>query len=963
MHVLPLTLVCLLTTAQIAAADEVARFAVTDQVVAPAGDGVSATIGINGAGARLMTGGGFEPVAYRTRMTAAADAPLDAPDRIAIAPHEISAWDTLRDGALDGAEVSVYRITDGLMEEVRRSVVAPGGFHVSGWMLQDGPNVDIGRGRAQVRIDDWERPGVPRWYALRHVDEQGRLSGWSAPQRIDLPQVLARHPDPSSGTRPAPFKGDPLAEPDGTGPDRPTDVVAELTATGEVVLTWADTPDAAATLVYASHVAPEEMVGFQIDLAPDGGVPVRAGDMLILRKTFTAPRRAEVLANRIWNAGAARWISPGFELDPDRSDVDWRLDPHPADPARDWGGQTYLTVDLPARSRLRLGTHNHAGTAQDWYDVLDPDVTYLVQARLRGERRGRATFRLRGHYEDSVPPVTLDYGTDWTLVTGRFRVPDLQTERDPIGRMELTLQGPGRVDLDDLRVWPEGSVWLEPSPPELAILRDAGVAALRTHDLIKTSSRTYDLAALTGSGGLMLDDRQARGLSETLRMMDKVGTAPWLQLEPHLSGDEWLGLVEYLAAPFDPARDDPAALPHAARRVAQGRTAPWTDAFDRIWLEIGNETWNGMFAPWTFPGMTDAATGEALEAATVYGLYQAMVVRTLRASPWWASAGLNDKVRFVIGGWAINDYGGKAARAAGPDAAHLVTIAAYNGGWDEGEGPARDTPEGFRRLMAQSQQVTVPRTNTLAERTTAAGPHLSFGSYEAGPGFALNGLNGERVTPEQVAAQERVMRSRAAGVATLDTFLTQRLLGMTMQNYFMFQPGSYWASHAPWHRGGAPYASWRLTMLLNGAASGEMLQVTDRGGVPVADFPASDSREAVEGAPQVAVFASRRAERLTVTALSRRVPDGPDVACTPVEIALPDDLPPVTALRLTRTGGQFDDTDARGGTPTVIETLDLEPGLISPDRILRLSPATGAEACGLPGASAYVYELSLGPAQ
>ena len=43
-------------------------------------------------------------------------------------------FDTLREGFLDGADVRVYRITNGKFNLVREDKVAEGGFHVSGWV-------------------------------------------------------------------------------------------------------------------------------------------------------------------------------------------------------------------------------------------------------------------------------------------------------------------------------------------------------------------------------------------------------------------------------------------------------------------------------------------------------------------------------------------------------------------------------------------------------------------------------------------------------------------------------------------------------------------------------------------------------------------------------------------------------------------------------------------------------------
>ncbi len=55
-------------------------------------------------------------------------------------------------------------------------------------------------------------------------------------------------------------------------------------------------------------------------------------------------------------------------------------------------------------------------------------------------------------------------------------------------------------------------------------------------------------------------------------------------------------------------------------------------------FELSNETWNWIFAPWTFDSMTDAATGRTYLSSEVYGLFQEYVVRVLQSSPYWSPA-------------------------------------------------------------------------------------------------------------------------------------------------------------------------------------------------------------------------------------------------------------------------------------------------------------------------------------
>ena len=704
-------------------------------------------------------------------------------------------------------------------------------------------------------------------------------------------------------------------------------------------------------------------------------------------------------SDRVWGARFPRQFLPaGVEWWPgERDGADWSLRAHPPGHAASegWGGRGYLELRLRDRMTAELGRYNHAGTRQDWYEVLRPDVPLKVSVRIRGERPGRARLRVAGQLEPAIRPVLIDYGTDWTLVEAELPVPQLLERATPVGRIELVVQGPGRVDVDDLRVHRADAPWLGLAPEDRARLEAAGLSALRTHGWIKTGTDTYDMAELLGGDFAGMDTGLGRFL-ETLASLGEGGEggpAPWLQIEPHMSDDEWLALVEYLAAPAPPP-GEAAARPWAALRASQGRVAPWTEAWDRIHLELGNETWNGLFRPWTFEGMRDAATGEGLSPGAVYGLFQARVAEVMRSSPWWEAAGMEEKVVWVIGGRNRFPYGAEAVAAA-PGASDLMAVADYNGGWDSGEGPPRPDPASFANLLSDVTQSigvhSVAQAEMVAEIARDQGRAIAVGTYEAGPGYALDGLNGDRVTPEQAAGQERVMKSAAAGVATLDAFLARRGAGFGMQNFFTFGEGTYWKSHAPWHEGGAPYASWAWLALMNELGWGEALAVRTLG-APRADLEGFGFREDVDDAPLVAVHAlhvpsdgdgdgdgdgNGAGGRLIVAAISRRVPGhadgapgsdgagGPQDGCAPVEISLPlegrgalADWRDLRSVTLWRSRGAHDAHGATGDPPRIARRT-IDPAALA-DGVLRIGGGSaGGEPCGLPAASAFVYAIDL----
>lgn len=912
-----------------------AEFRVTDQVVTPPLEPFTATLGEFGNGSRFFSGGSFEPVIFRTQFQAI----VDDPNRILLPPHVISGFDSWRDGAFDGAEIEVLRIENGKFVSVRTDHVAQGGFKASGWSaLVTKGVVAPWRSDFLYTWQPYNDAQRPYYFTVRAVDAQGRLSPPAAAFSIQRPPVVKAKPEKVESRDISP-------KPGGTEADLPAPqgLTGRVTAGGGLVLSWDPVPGAAGYIPYVSDYPPEKQRGYEIDLAGQGA-PIRTGDMILLRAKIYQPDKRVLLSNRVQGAGQFSGIfqrMPDYPSGtPDRAP--WELRRHPASTPVSDPGENYLHFDLSRKGTEQLGGYMIAGTGQDFYPVLDPDKTYRLDVWLRGDAGSEATLEITGL--SKKPLARIRIGPEWQRQIVDFRPPRLLGGA-AAQRVLLHLSGPGAVDIDNLRLYRADAPYLGFLPEERLALQDAGMSALRTHGFIKTGVGTYDLAQLTNPAGVT---RRPEGntLPQTLQNFADVGAAPWLQIEPHLSAAEWLGLAEYLAAPFDPAVDDPARLPWAAKRVAQGLRAPWTDRFDRIYFEIGNETWNSLFSPWTFRSMPETAAWglKTYTPGQVYGLYQEYVLQILRQSPWWDR--LEPKLRPVLGGWNGQDYGEEAARLS-PSSRYLG-VAAYNGGWDAGEEGVRATSDDYAAVMAfpvQSQERNALRMADLAHRIDAeTGAALVSGTYEGGPGYVMNGLNKAKVSAEQKQEQEQVMKSAAAGAATLDSFLIRARNGDRIQNFFTFGRGSFWTSHAPWYRGGQSWPSWDWLALFNRIGLGEMLDVQTLA-VPTRDLPERGRRKAMDAAPMVAVYATRAGERMVVTVISRLVPGVPGVAAeghARVRIALPFDH----AQRLTRhrvTADFRQDNLERRNVQIVAEEID--------------PPAGQAELVieNLPPASAQVY--------
>lgn len=936
-----------------------AVFRVTTDVVNENVLPFTATIG--GFGNTMINeGSGFEPFVFRNKLIALED----SPNRIVADPGAMSRYDTLREGFLDQATVNIYRIENGRFRMVREDRVTTGGSHASGWfrVFADNQIVAPGTTRFRFRWDNWNRPRARYYFTVRAIDKYGTLSPTAPVFEIDSPEKLDTAPNPQNAL--VAFKSAKTLFSSPNPPPAPRVLRGKLGNDGILTLEWqpVDSPDLAGYVVYRSDYPAQQQSGYYLQLA---GTPksadqnVKAGDMVIVSKKIYSLSRNRDLSNRVWGAPTVynKLMPALLHIFPDETPgKTWSLVPHAANTPVEEPGETCLKLQLASGARESLSIYNHGGTGQSWYNVLEKK-TYTVEVWMRQEGRGTVQFKLAGFYDNAphkIAPIVFSVGSRWKKYIAHFTPTVIQDGSRP-NTMALEFTGPATFYIDNFRVYRSDTAYMDPLPRELARIESSGVSALRTHGLIKTGAYTYDMEQLTNSGGVINGTLKLNTLPQTLKMMRKAGVRPWLQIEFHMSPREWLGFIEYMAAPYDPKVDIPARKPWAYKRYLQGQIKPWADEFDRIYFELSNETWNGLFAPWTFNAMTDAVTKKRYSPGQVYGLFQEYVRSVMRSSPYWRAANLDRKFVFMLGGWAANISYSIDAASASPSSNYL-NIATYNGGWDEAEGPPKPDAAGLFSTLADVNQSAIPMADLYAKKLldlkANGSSHLQLGTYEAGPGYALNGLNNAHVTKEQARAQEQVMKSLAAGTATLDSFLARAYRGFAVQNFFVIGSGDRWASHAKWYNGGQAYPSWKLLALFNNEASGEMLR-TETLSVPKAELKAFSRRRAVQDASMAAIYATRKNGRYSLFVISRKVPNYPvkgDDGYTPVTVELPfSDAKSITLYRMT---GAPDSNNLLSDN-VKIEKREIPSSSLG--RHFRLNAETGADERGLPPASTFLY--------
>lgn len=576
----------------------------------------------------------------------------------------------------------------------------------------------------------------------------------------------------------------------------------------------------------------------------------------------------------------------------------WSVTPPDLAPAR-VGLHRDTTCVAPtghSRASLRLTLHDtvEGGIAQPvvgshrqtLLNALTPGCVYRLELWLRQEGLGdgRVTLRLDPYAPDILRVVAAD-GV-WRRHAFTFRAP-AAPDRDAIISLRITFRGPGALWLDDVRLYQADLPPFALRPEALAALEEFRPDSLRIWSgLTKFHLGTSLDAWLAPDGTGPRWWHKARGpeapavpsLPTALRLSQSSGARPWLLVHPSFDEAEWLGLLEYLAGPAD--------SPYGARRAADGQVAPWTDVFDRILIEYGNETWNRHYKPWTF------------DSGATYGAVADYFFQVARSSPYYAAVA--DRLELIIGGYT-GSYGPLSytaqARLACPSA-DVAAIVTYVSPIE----PLPACPDDVEAMMqtallnpAWALQYYTEQHLAMQRLLTKMGAPYRLAAGEGGPRYY-------HPTPTRPAdpASERAGKSLAAGVAVLDAYLYNLSCGFRHQAFYALQPGPNWTSHTVFNRGFRPHPVWLALQMRNQHATGDMVRV-DLASAPTVDLPAlvSTVRDfripPRAGIPLVTAYAFKDGPRYSVFILSRQLS-----IPTPVTLRLP--ARPVAATLYTLSG-------------------------------------------------------------
>ncbi len=273
-----------------------------------------------------------------------------------------------------------------------------------------------------------------------------------------------------------------------------------------------------------------------------------------------------------------------------------------------------VTGDVPPGSRGRVVAQMSA-SGDGYAEMLAPagqkrwmDVAGTWRLRFMGRGEGELLIYLgdfNNRAEDGVHQREVELTPDWQRQELVFHLEDYPFDGGFCVGFRLRN---GTARLDELSFRQDGhdnpTVFRD---PVLEVLRDFNPGVLRRLQMNSTldslllprearPAHLWRRGSQPPLGNVWPSHPDANGtastypygLHEFLELCEEIGTEPYYCLPGATTPQEMERFIEYLNGPPD--------TPYGRIRARKGRPEPWTTAFERIHVEIGNEAW------WTYRG-------------------------------------------------------------------------------------------------------------------------------------------------------------------------------------------------------------------------------------------------------------------------------------------------------------------------------------------------------------------------
>lgn len=674
--------------------------------------------------------------------------------------------------------------------------------------------------------------------------------------------------------------------------------------------------------------------------------------------------------------------APGWYWNGDLSKLSFSLVPHPkpVPPEMDDPGETCMEVKAAAGEQT-ISQYVFIGTGMGgesiWYGQLEPGKKYRLEVWLRQEglgNDGAVTFS----YGKGYPAIkqTFKVTGEWKKYTYDFEGTERPGKLWHFGH-QFAFAGPGTLWMDNCRVFrydraEDAEKLYVPNATVLDELLKSQPATGRkgTHRIWFLSRDATLSSILSWHAGSNVRPDWRTAVEGTMHMTLPMGLMfdlatgpdaqsrmrPWLVLQHILHSEaDWLNLVEYLAAPYDPKTDTPQSKPWAFRRFQQrGSGTPWTDEFETITVEFGNETWhNGHFDDW----LGFSTRGAIHQGGREYGLFMTYLINNIKQSPYWNLQKLDTKIRFALGAnydgridkdGVVRGYGEEAMQAC-PGATYLGHANYVGPKWETGDYSARNYDDhGVQEcLLSFLRDPEAGQIKMGKARDALAKSHHEYdiAAYEGGPGgFALPGS----ATPQQVETNEKYGKSLAQAVGALDAWMRSYLYGWTEQCYLVYGQGNHWASHTWFSEGFRPSPAWLALALRNRYASGDLMAVEEK------SVPTLQRGKGTY--PLAGAYAMREQDRWALFVVSRKLDGKHDNAdfgdgCTAVTMHLPFAKARKVTLHKLAGDPRLTNRDKMNIAP---QSLDI-PASALDKGVFSVNEQSGGSKGGLPPGSIFLY--------
>lgn len=895
LHLAPATVI-IATAASASDVDRPANFLLTEEVIAED----PAPVGINVTGKSHNHNHFFKHPAMEPRL-------FNTMIRIPGGDGSHIALDPTRDktdGYWDGAHVKVLRDSGERFELVREGKITK--HRSTGWFpihrSHEGKqtknveaDLDFLHG-ARAFYPPPKPDMLPIWYRVTAVDAAGNESPgvviFGGQRKVEEnSQQLIRKIKEGNTEKTLNLK---KAEADSESPQDPRNLRIEEPEPALHHIRWDASPseDVVGYRVYMSLTDPETHTGFGLDFAEEGPA-VRKDDIVFLNvERPDYPRKTMQHVWQWWEWYKTDWhienlpnpagqdLAFDAEQQPYWSDQAPHEDDLPPEFAQDDPGAQCLylgtteDVVFQARSGGIVSNPNNPPADPPAFgtEAFVKGHAYRFEAWIKPQDVKQVKFVITGYQPALSKTFDLEEG-EWKKVVWEF-TPD-RYPKDPHGVFRVEFDGPGGVYLDNVAIYDanaDGPGW-----PITATNMEEDLDAFVTDGSIirwwsgqSNVGDAPDLERYISKEKMKDHNAAAFLLPRALELTKKYGGEPWLIVTTAFTDEDWRGLIEYLAAPYDPATDgDPAAKQPgddkywAAQRVLAGQQTPWTDEFP-IYIEPGNELWNGLFKPWHIWGPDQM------------GKIADYCHRQMASSPWYDES----KIKFLTGNCPIGNLNMYTQPVEyTPLAYSSAGRGGYVDGWKLVRAPADADPTDPEvindHLMYYSLFIgdKIKSSDELYEFDAADREKLGYKYhvYEFSSGY--NHRN-------QGEAHSEIMgKSLLAGTGLLHTFLNRVPQDYFTQSYFFWGSGNTWSSHTYLTQGAHLNSNTITMMLVNEYAKGDMVAV-EPASVPtldVPDFGSTGFKDSltevknlgpIDDMPLAACYAYRDGDRWTIYVLS-----------------------------------------------------------------------------------------------